>query len=319
MAEIDIGDAVGAGFGLIRRRPLAVLAWGVLPMAVFLVVFLLFGGAVVAAIVNLARASEGGAEPPPQQILALIGSMFGAILILILVMVVVGAMLRAAVFRAELEPENSSGAYLRLGGQELWVFLSVFVMGLVIFAVQFALGIPIAIVAGVAAFSGIASGGGEEAAVGAMASMIGLRIVGQILISAVGIWLWLRLCLGPVMSFRERQFRLFESWAITKGHAWRMFLVMLVAVLAIIVLDIIVVGIGVIGVIATVAANAHMTAEAFFSQPPAVWMGALAPAIILVFVLGVLLTGLSTALIYAPVARMYRQLVPSADAAAAFA
>jgi len=318
MAEIDIGDAVGAGFGLIRRRPLAVLAWGVLPMAVFLVVFLLFGGAVVAAIVNLARTSEGGAEPPPQQVLALIGSMFGAILILILVMVVVGAMLRAAVFRAELEPDNASAAYLRLGGQELWVFLSVFVMGLVIFAVQFALGIPIAIVAGVAAFSNIASGG-EEAAVGAMASMIGLRIVGQILISAVGISLWMRLCLGPVMSFRERQFRLFESWAITKGHAWRMFLVMLVAVLAIIALDIVVVGIGVVGVIATVAANAHMTAEAFFSQAPAVWMGALAPAIVLVFVLGVLLTGISTALIYAPVARMYRQLVPSADAAAAFA
>jgi hypothetical protein len=63
MAEIDISDAVGAGVRLITRKPLAVLAWGALPMAVLVAVFLLFGGSIIANIVALAQ--NGGAEPRP--------------------------------------------------------------------------------------------------------------------------------------------------------------------------------------------------------------------------------------------------------------
>src|ERR1700722_5299627 len=75
MAEISIDGAVGAGFGLIRRKPLTVLAWGlvqalgVVPFfgayAVFLLTMLSFG---VAHMTTMA-------PPAPAEVGELIGRM----------------------------------------------------------------------------------------------------------------------------------------------------------------------------------------------------------------------------------------------------
>src|SRR5258706_4236364 len=97
MDEIDISDAVGAGFGQITRKPLAVLAWGALPMAVFVAVFLMFGGGIISAIVSLAQNAR--AEPRPDQIFPLICAFFGANLVLIIGIVILGTMIRAAPVR----------------------------------------------------------------------------------------------------------------------------------------------------------------------------------------------------------------------------
>jgi hypothetical protein len=320
MAEIDVSDAVGAGVRLITRKPIAVLAWGALPMAVLVAVFLLFGGSIIASIVALAQ--NAGAEPRPEQVFGLIGAFMGAILILILSMAVVSTLIRAAAFRSELEPDNSAWAYLRFGAQEFWVFASIFVLAVILFVVQLVIAIPIGIVTGVAMVGTVLSSGDHNPAgvAGGFAGLIILRLVIQLVLTAVTLWVWLRLCMGPVMSFKERQFRLFESWAMTKGHVWRMFLVMLLAFLIIIAIYIVLAIIGFIGVIAIIGATPGMSdPQTFFLRPPAQWISALLPMVAVVAVLGVVLVGSANALVYGAVARMYRQLNPDADPAATFA
>src|SRR5947207_9797593 len=101
--------------------------------------------------------------------------------------------------------------------------------------------------------SAMSAGDHAGAAAGALAGTIGIRLIGQFVISAVTIWLWLRLSMGPVMSFHQRQFRLFESWALTKGHVWRMFLVMLLVVLILFVIEVVMAIIGIASVAGTIA------------------------------------------------------------------
>ncbi|HVN02646.1 MAG TPA: hypothetical protein VMT68_20780 [Caulobacteraceae bacterium] len=66
MASISVGAAIGAGYGLVRRQPLTVLAWGVLPtllqfvtLALLAPVYLALYGGMFASI-----AAGGPATPP---------------------------------------------------------------------------------------------------------------------------------------------------------------------------------------------------------------------------------------------------------------
>jgi hypothetical protein len=155
-------------------------------------------------------------------------------------------------------------------------------------------------------------------AFGAMAGAMGLNLIGQLFVTLVGVWLWLRLCMGPVMSFRERQFRLFESWALTQGQVLRMFVVFFLVFLMLLLLEII------CGVILFAAAGATLFAGGAFNPqslanlPPEGWIARLTPLLV---VFGIVLTfagGVAQALIWAPVAQMYRQLRPDDDVASTF-
>ncbi len=302
MAEIRIGEAAGAGLSLIARRPFSVLIWGVLASAYFTIILVLFGGGLIASIVSMTR--NRAAEPNPAQIIGLVGGMIGAILWLVIGLTIIGAMIQGAVLRSELEPDRRAFASLRFGGQELWLIAVNFVLGAVLAVAQIAMSIPVTIVT-----IGLGTGGG----------MVDVRAVGQVIILAVTLWLWTRLCMGPVMSFRERQFRLFESWTLTKGHAGRIFLVMLLVWLMLLAVGVLfwIVGAASIGV--TIFANVDLqNPQALPTIPPAAWIGKLAPLVAVFSVLLVLVVGVNNALVWGAVARMYRQLHPDADVATTF-
>ena len=247
----------------------------------------------------------------------------GALVLLWIGLIFLGAVVQGAAIRAELEPDDRSFAYLKFGRQELWLVAVNFVLGLVLWAAQVVMSIPLAILTvGMAAGSvGTANAHDASGFAAAMAGTIGIRLIGQLVIAAVTIWLWLRLCMGPVMSFREREFRLFESWNLTKGHAGRMFLAMLLVVLMLVVVYVVFWIILAAGIGFTVFANASsaQSAQAFFSQPPDVWIGRLVPLLALLGVLMVVAVGVVTAMTWGSVARMYRQLNPDADVATTFA
>src|SRR5579871_4661093 len=234
MADFSVTDALGVEAGLIRRKPLAVLAWGVLPALVIVPLFLLFGGAFIALVAQAVKAS-GDQTALAQAVLPLIGG----------------------VFLAVLHPEQSAFFYLRFGAAELWLMATSFVLGLVFFGVGVVFAIPQAIV-GVALFNAPT---GEKVAVDLLFTLARL---------AVTIWIWLRLSLGMPMTFASRQFRLFESWALTRGHAWALFRFALLAVVVIGLIDVWLVAIGVaggIGLAGGAFAAAQANPQAFFADP----------------------------------------------------
>lgn len=321
MAAIKIGEAATAGLGLIARRPFSVLIWGLLTGVYVAGVLALFGAGILASVAGLLRVQ--GTTPTPGQILGVIGSVFGAALLLIIGLIVIGAMIQGAAFRAELEPNNRGFAYLRLGGGEMWLIAVNFVLAIVVGFAETLLMIPVMVtsVALGATGAGLAASGHGSATFGpALAASFVIPVIGMLIVLLLTLWIWLRLCLGPVMSFRDRQFRLFESWSLTKGHAWGIFAVVLLVGLMLVGLEIIFSIIASAGFGATVLANGALRdPKALAAMPPSAWIAGLMPLLILFGVLLVVRVSVSNALIWGAVARIYRQLHPDADVSTTFA
>lgn len=287
MYRISVGQAVGAGFRLIGREPVAFAAWCA-------VCFVIYGVPQMLMFSNMgpmlqALAASGGDATNAKVLEAEAAMMryqplsYLAYLALILI-------LPGAVFRAVLRPEERSVLFLKVGAAELWTLLVTLVVTIGWIVALFAVAIPIVVVVAVAA---VASGGNEMAAAGALAVIPAMLIT---------LWPLLRLSMAPVMAFADRTFRLPESWRLTKGHAGRMFLVGVTLTAIIVVVELVLLGVGV-GLIAG--------SGAFNAQDP---MRALAQLGWPMLLAGVVVWSVLMAFIYtlwmAAWADMYRQLRP---------
>jgi hypothetical protein len=229
MAQINVGAAIGAGFGLIRRQPFSVLAWGLLPVLLQVGFFAALAPMYAAMLGQFSQASGGAPPSPPTgQFLQFEG--LGQLLNL--VQVLVNAVIYCAIWRAVLKPQQSSFAYLRIGAPEL-----LFALLTIGFAIAVGLGVL------VAAIPALIIGG----VVGAVSQSAGLGVgVGVVMLSAVAlvaaIFLGLRFAfVGPMMVLDGR-FRFTESWAATKGHVGSLFLVALGIFGIMFVIEIVLVG-----------------------------------------------------------------------------
>jgi hypothetical protein len=319
MAVINIGDAATAGLRLIVKRPVSVLVWGLLSAAYVSLILVIFGGSLITGFMTLARGPVSG--PPPAQVLGLVAGAFGAMLLLMLGLILISAMIQGAALRAELEPENRGFAYLRLGRQELWLIAVNFVLSIVVGVAQAVMMIPVMIITVSLGAAGMGLPGGAP---GDFSGPLGLGfvipLVGQLIVALAALWIWLRLCMGPVMSFHEREFRLFESWTLTKGQAGRIFAVMFLVGLMLLALEIVFSIIGMAGVGVTVLANSGLqNVESLRTLTPAAVIAKLIPLLALFALMMVFGVGIINALIWGAVARMYRQLHPDADIATTFA
>jgi hypothetical protein len=317
MGEINVAEAATAGLRLIGRRPLSVLTWGVLLAGYVGLIFVLFGGTVVASIIALVQAAQSGAEPPGRLIATLIFSMLGFVFFLAIGAGLLSIVIRTAAIRAELEPEARGFAYLRFGSQEAWVLASSFVLGLVLVIASIVVSIPVGILFMAAAFG---SGAGfSPHGFGIGGGLLGVRAAGQLIVWAVAGWLWLRLVFGLVLSYQQRQFRLFEGWTASRGHVWRMFLTMLLVWVMLFALGVVIWGVDV-GVFFGTLASAGLGGDprALLTQPPSAWIAMLTPWLIAVLIGFVVQVSASAALTWGAVARMWTQLYPDAEAAKAF-
>jgi hypothetical protein len=310
MAGISIGESVGEGFGLIAKRPVAILAWGLarvlLAASVFAVmapVYLSIFGAVAA------QAASGAATPPNLASLQAIQAMQGVNFLLSIVSLFLSSVLYCAVFRAVLFPEQSAFAYLRLGAAELFYFLFFF-CGLIALAIgMVVLLIPVFIVVGISAAA-------HAPALGALfmlAALLGIFVL--------FIWVLCRLSMVGPMMVEDGKFHLLDAWALTRGHVWSLFGIAILLVVILIAIEV------VIGVVTlalgfgwlTQAAGGAANLRSFFLRPPADILSALAPALMIGAVFSVPISGALMAILVAPWARVYRDLRPSTDVAATFA
>ncbi|WP_293677703.1 hypothetical protein [uncultured Phenylobacterium sp.] len=210
MREFSIGDAITAGVRLVAREPLAFLAWAL----VYGLVGLTPQFVGMAMGFDAMSTLRSGAAADPEALTQAMAPMQALQPVSFVASVVSGLLLYGAAYRAVLFPEDRRFLFLRLGGRELWMALTVVAVFLIAFA---------AILVVVLLIVGITAAG--SAAAGASGALIAFPLI----LLLVGIMMWgaSRLALAPPMAFAERNFRIPEAWRQTRGHAGRIFLVML--------------------------------------------------------------------------------------------
>ena len=221
-------EAAFEGFRLVRRNPLALVAWSLLYAVVSVASLFAMSRAMgpLARVTEMAEAMEGVTSPPPADVAALfqaMGSLFLSIGWLFPVSIIVSAMLAAAVARGVLHPRAGGFGYLRLGMDEVRVVVVTVVLSL-LWIILFA-----ALIFAVGLAAGLAQASGNRIAV-LVAVVVGLAGV------ALSIWLAVRLCLAVPITVAQKRIAIFDSFPVTKGRFWPLLgMIILTAVMVVII------------------------------------------------------------------------------------
>lgn len=301
MAQIDIAKTAFAGFGLIARKPMAVAGWALFLLVVGILPAVLMIGPFMTTLFEFIDLAKADIEPSKEQLASFMSAMYMAHPVLWLTGLITRVMLTGAVFRAVLEPSAGRWAYLRLGMGEVMLALVVIVLGILI-------GLGAMVFIGLGAGITVAIWQASEAAAIGVGILLGVALVIGV------IWALLRFSLAAPMSFAEKNFRLFESWSLTRGHAFNLLIVAILVAVVLSLLEAVVVAvfIAVIGSAAGVGVSSgaltEETVRAFFDQPAATWMPLVAPWLALVALVASVLGAMALAIVTAPWAEAYRQL-----------
>lgn len=312
MARFAVGEAATSGFGVVVRHPLAVGGWA-LAMVVGLIIPAVVGlfwlGPDFARLIQLAMSGSAGASDPEvmSEIMRAQTGMTGFNLLYWLWGSFVRAVLCGAVFRAVLMPEASAWAFLRIGGRELWLTLLFVVEQVLAMIVIFIVALLIVVLTAVMVVSG-----GEQA------KMTTIIVAGSATAIAVGLLIWvaLRLSLAAPMTFADAQFRLFESWTLTRGQGWRLLGMVVLLIIFILLMEILV-GAAAFGAI--VAAGGSFEAirgpgalEAFISRPPMALLSDLWPWLVGLGALSAIFSAVLQTVFWAPWAAAHKALTAEA-------
>lgn len=212
---ITAGDILNGGFRLLIRHPLAVLVWALVHAA--------FGLASVALVfprmAGMMRAMANfDPDAPPQAMQAAMVQNMGGVQSLSWAMSFAGyfvaAVLMCAAFRAVLRPQEGGFAFLRIGKDELRMFLMMLIVwiGGMVAAVIFIL--IVALVGFLIAFLL------RDAAVIA-ALLIVLLVIAAI---AAMVYVMVRLTMMFPFTYIRRDLVIDEAWSATRGRFWTLFL-----------------------------------------------------------------------------------------------
>lgn len=223
-------DAAFEGFRLVRRNPMALVAWALLYAVVSLASLFAMSTA-IGPITDWAERMDAlenqTPSATPEQVLEAfqgIGQVMLSLGWLIPVSLIVTAMLMAAVARAVLNPRAGGFGYLRLGMDELRVFVVTLVLGILMFCAWIAVGAAVGVLAGIAGATG--------------ADWMWLSVVLAGLAGAAGIiWLAVRLSLAVPITVAENRFAFFDSFGVTRGRFWSLLGMAVIAFVMVLVIS----------------------------------------------------------------------------------
>ncbi|WP_156398300.1 hypothetical protein [Caulobacter sp. Root1455] len=296
MDQFSATDAALAGFRVAREKPKTVAIWAglmaILSFIVAIVAVSTFGD----KLTGLAEALEG--EPDPQTTLAAMRGMWPLFLGSALYVLVTNAILTAAVNRVVLRPQDSAGAYLRLGADELRQAAAQLLLYVVLFGAYLIGGVAAVILGGL----GAAIGGA------ALGVLLGVTAFAGLLAGLV--FLSVRLSFVNTLAFDTRRIDLGASWTLTKGRFWPLFGTYLIAmVLAVVVYLLLFVMIAAVGAIASTAMGGGLAAAGDALRNEA---ATLKDLLSVAGVVRSLLSGLTSILlsliVFAPAPTIYAQL-----------
>ena len=308
MAEISVGAAIGAGFGLIRRRPLSVLIWGAALFGLQLAALLLFAPlylAVYGAMIQGAAAG-GGTAPIAALQSPQVTALSGLAQLFNLGQLLVTTVIYCAVFRAVLHPERSSFAYLRLGAPELFFLVLLFAGFIALFVGLLVAIIPLSIIIGVM----VALMHGAAALLVASVLVVAIMVA---IIAAI-VFVGLRFAFVGPMMVEDGKFHLVESWTLTRGRVSTLFLIGLALVGIFCLIDIVLLAVAIgVGAAAVQSLGGLGQVAAQLRASPMEVVGRLAPMLAAFALLQIPLGGCLMAIGAAPWARAYRDLAPDAS------
>jgi hypothetical protein len=218
----------------------------------------------------------------------------------------VGAMLSCAVFRAVLKPEEGRLAYLRLGAAEVFLFLLTFGLAILFIVAMLVTVIPLVMVVVIAS---VVHAGGVA---------VTIAVAGGLALLALLIFVLLRLSVAGPMMVEDGQFHLTDAWALTRGHISELLLVGISLFVILFLIEVVLgafalaIGLAFLAQAAGSLAAIHI----LFARPPAEVFAILAPGLVVIGLVAVPLFGCLWAILAAPWARAYRDLVGPGAAAA---
>lgn len=207
MAAFSASDAAFEGFRITRERPLAVAIWVALYVAYQGALLILVMPRVAPFMAVMQQQAQGGGSPDTAAVMNAYQEVAPAYAILLPLALVVNALMQCAVYRSVIRPEDRGLGFIKLSADEFRVL-----------AVQIAL----TLLLGVGVFIGLVLTTAVGAGVGAASQPIGV-VVGAAMLAAVICAVTLvavRLSLAPVLTFADRDLRVFESWTATRGLFW---------------------------------------------------------------------------------------------------
>lgn len=286
-------EAAFEGFRLARRSPLTILIWAAAYIVFLLFFFALAGGSFI-AVMAAANDLQGVTNPTPQDLEPVLAA-YAGIAWIIPLSLALSTVLYTAALRAVLFPGESRFGYMRLGKDELRVFVVALVLGILAFAIYMAGAIIMGILAGVLGFVARDAGG---------AAFLPLILVFLALVGVM-IWLAVRFSLALPITVAEKRLAIFDSWKLTKGHALGLFGMTLIIVVMGIVVSILawLVLLPLIFLTGGIQAMAGMEGAGFGEL-----MSAMGPAILVYVLCNSIISALSLAIFMAPYAAAYRDI-----------
>ena len=220
MSKLTVGEAAFSGFGLVKRDPQTFLGAAVLMSALGVLTALVLVPAYARMFTAMLDAASADVDPTAS-LEATLG-FYASLGPLMLLSIPIGAMVLAALDRSLVFGRSEGWVLgLKIGMDELRVILVTIVGYILSYLAFLVVGILALVAAGVAA-AGVAAGGGGDG--GAAAVMLLLIIPLYFGAAAVSVWIGIRLCLAGPATIGESRFVIFESWSMTKGRFWKLFL-----------------------------------------------------------------------------------------------
>lgn len=291
------------------RRPFSVLIWGLVYLLIGMLLPMALIGALVGGDFTSYFAHLNYRPTSPANFAQFMGPFHGKLMLIQPIVWVTSlalqAILTAAVFRAIIEPRNRGLAYLRLGPREWWLAVLNFVIRVLAFLLFMAL-----------ALAGLALGFGLNMAFDSQHVEQGARVLAYVVLGVVMFAIFIGVCvrysLASPMTFAEGRFRLFESWGLTRRHGWKLIGLAVLTTLVTIVVVMVLEALAAV-IVLLIFGGLHWDAAAIWSSiqdQHKLWTSGLGEGLVALTLLCAYGFGGIFAVMMAPWAVVYRELLP---------
>jgi hypothetical protein len=291
-------DAALEGFRIAREKPLAILGWAVVQLAISVISSVVLVTAAGPALQTYSATAPADAAAALRSLSA-VAPAYALMLPLILVGYAVQV---ASVNRVVLRPQERGFLWLKLGADEMRQVVVLIVLGLLLFAAYMAAALIAGIVVGVAIGGAT---GGAVAAPGAGTMLVATSIAMFAAVFAM-LAILAKLSLASPMTFDLKRIEIFASWRLTQGRFWPLFgayvmafvMLLLVAMLVLVIF----------AAIAALATGGVTKAAEVFKPTYGSLASYFTPLRVLYLGFGAVISGLTNAIWFGVAPRAYQQL-----------